>query len=87
MYLLVLGVKKILFSQCVGGVLFALLGGQPLIVLLTTAPLALYTKSKSNWCLAKCVVAFLFDVEGGIWNSIVSVLDPTSYLHMSRICT
>ena len=42
----VIGVKKILFSQCVGGILFALIGGQPLIVLLTTAPLALYTKSK-----------------------------------------
>lgn len=39
-----IGVKKILFSQCAGGVIFALFGGQPLIVLLTTAPLALYTK-------------------------------------------
>ncbi|KAL4235908.1 hypothetical protein ACF0H5_004298 [Mactra antiquata] len=39
-----IGVKKILFSQCVGGIIFALIGGQPLIVLLTTAPLALYTK-------------------------------------------
>ncbi|XP_045159936.2 solute carrier family 4 member 11-like isoform X2 [Mercenaria mercenaria] len=39
-----IGVKKILFSQCAGGILFALFGGQPLIVLLTTAPLALYTK-------------------------------------------
>ncbi|XP_012943311.1 sodium bicarbonate transporter-like protein 11 [Aplysia californica] len=39
-----IGVKKILFSQMFGGILFAVLGGQPLIVLLTTAPLALYTK-------------------------------------------
>ncbi|GFS14431.1 sodium bicarbonate transporter-like protein 11, partial [Elysia marginata] len=39
-----IGVKKILFSQMFGGIAFALLGGQPLIVLLTTAPLALYTK-------------------------------------------
>ena len=47
-YLLVIltGVQKILFSQCVGGLMFAVFGGQPLIVLLTTAPLALYTKSK-----------------------------------------
>ena len=40
-------VQKVLFSQCVGGLLFAFCGGQPLIVLLTTAPLALYTKSRS----------------------------------------
>ncbi|XP_052090408.1 solute carrier family 4 member 11-like isoform X1 [Mytilus californianus] len=39
-----IGVQKILFSQCLGGLLFAVFGGQPLIVLLTTAPLALYTK-------------------------------------------
>ncbi|XP_052274029.1 solute carrier family 4 member 11-like [Dreissena polymorpha] len=39
-----IGVKKILFSQCAGGVVFAFLGGQPLIILLTTAPLALFTK-------------------------------------------
>jgi len=47
------GVKKILFSQCFGGLIFALFGGQPLIVLLTTAPLALYTKSKLTVCLDK----------------------------------
>lgn len=41
-------VQKILFSQCVGGLLFAIFGGQPLIVLLTTAPLALYTKGNIN---------------------------------------
>ena len=52
----IIGVQKILFSQCVGGILFAVFGGQPLIVLLTTAPLALYTKSLyifylTEWCL------------------------------------
>lgn len=39
-------VEKVLYSQAVGGVVFALVGGTPQIVLLTTAPLALYTKSK-----------------------------------------
>lgn len=37
-------VHKVIISQAVGGILFALFGGQPLIVLLTTAPLALYIK-------------------------------------------
>lgn len=39
-------VKKVIFSQIFGGLVFALYGGTPQIVLLTTAPLALYTKSK-----------------------------------------
>ncbi|XP_048760517.2 solute carrier family 4 member 11-like isoform X3 [Ostrea edulis] len=46
----VIDVQKVLFSQCVGGVLFAVFGGQPLIVLLTTAPLALYTKIIFSIC-------------------------------------
>lgn len=39
-----LNVKKVIFSQIFGGLVFALYGGTPQIVLLTTAPLALYTK-------------------------------------------
>lgn len=35
-------VQKTIVGQCIGGVLYALLSGQPLVVLLTTAPLALY---------------------------------------------
>ncbi|KAL5012177.1 hypothetical protein ScPMuIL_010728 [Solemya velum] len=40
----VLNVEKVLYSQMFGGLLFAVFGGTPQIVLLTTAPLALYTK-------------------------------------------
>uniref|UniRef100_A0A1I8JN68 HCO3_cotransp domain-containing protein n=1 Tax=Macrostomum lignano TaxID=282301 RepID=A0A1I8JN68_9PLAT len=36
-------VHRVILSQCIGGVTFALFGGQPLIIMLTTAPLALYT--------------------------------------------
>lgn len=32
-----------------GGIIFATLGGTPHIVLLATAPLALYTQSKSDF--------------------------------------
>ncbi|GAB1601756.1 sodium bicarbonate transporter-like protein 11 isoform X1 [Argonauta hians] len=39
-----LNVEKVIYSQIFGGLLFALFGGTPHIVLLTTAPLALYTK-------------------------------------------
>nr|XP_054764875.1 solute carrier family 4 member 11-like [Lytechinus pictus] len=39
-------VKKVIISQTMCGIFFSLFGGQPLIVMLTTAPLALYIKSK-----------------------------------------
>ncbi|XP_078574678.1 solute carrier family 4 member 11-like [Branchiostoma floridae x Branchiostoma japonicum] len=39
-----LDVKKVFVSQTLGGLMFALFGGQPLVILQTTAPLALYTK-------------------------------------------
>lgn len=62
-------VQKVIISQSVGGILFALFGGQPLIVLLTTAPLALYIKVIYN-------IAADFDLDffalyscTGLWNS------------------
>lgn len=44
----VVDVQKVIISQAVGGTLFALFGGQPLIVMLTTAPLALYIKGTDS---------------------------------------
>ena len=37
-------VKKMIWSQALGGIVFSLIGGQPLVILLSTAPLALYMK-------------------------------------------
>ncbi|KAL4230219.1 hypothetical protein ACF0H5_010604 [Mactra antiquata] len=45
-----LDVQKVLYSQAIGGLAFALIGGTPQIVLLTTAPLALYTKIIYSIC-------------------------------------
>jgi len=62
-------VQKVIISQAFGGILFALFGGQPLIVLLTTAPLALYIKVIYN-------ISADFDLDfsalyscTGLWNA------------------
>lgn len=62
-------VQKVFISQAIGGIIFALFGGQPLIVLLTTAPLALYIKVIYN-------ISADFDLDflalyscTGLWNS------------------
>ena len=39
-------VKKVIYSQTIGGMLFALFSGQCMTIVLTTAPLAIYTKGK-----------------------------------------
>lgn len=44
--LLLIDVQKTIVGQCIGGLLYALFSGQPLVVLLTTAPLALYINGK-----------------------------------------
>ncbi|CAI5443481.1 unnamed protein product [Caenorhabditis angaria] len=37
-------VKKVILAQSIGGIFFSLFGGQPMIILLTTVPLAIYIK-------------------------------------------
>ncbi|KAK3576412.1 hypothetical protein CHS0354_026747 [Potamilus streckersoni] len=64
-----LDVEKVLYSQTFGGLVFAILGGTPQIVLLTTAPLALYTK-----IIYSISEDFELDFQGmfgcvGLWNS------------------
>lgn len=38
--------RKAIIGQAIGGLAFALLGGQPLVIIMTTAPLCLYTKGE-----------------------------------------
>lgn len=40
--------RKALVGQVIGGLSYALIGGQPLVIVMTTAPLCLYTKGKSS---------------------------------------
>jgi sodium borate transporter 11 len=41
---LLLDVRKVIIAQAAGGIFFAIFGGQPIIILLTTVPLAIYIK-------------------------------------------
>jgi sodium borate transporter 11 len=40
----VISVPRAVASQCLGGIFFSIFAGQPLIVVMTTAPLTLYVK-------------------------------------------
>lgn len=64
-----IGVQKSIAGQSIGGLLYALFSGQPLVVLLTTAPLALYTHVIRGICDDYNLDFNTFYAWIGLWNS------------------
>ncbi|XP_018778706.1 solute carrier family 4 member 11 isoform X2 [Serinus canaria] len=67
-------VRKTIFGQCIGGLLYALFSGQPLVVLLTTAPLALYINVIQGICDDYNLNFSAFYAWIGLWNSFFLVI-------------
>ncbi|XP_066429013.1 solute carrier family 4 member 11 isoform X1 [Eleutherodactylus coqui] len=70
----VIDVQKTIVGQCIGGVIYALFSGQPLVVLLTTAPLALYINVIRGICDDYDMDFKAFYAWTGLWNSCFLVL-------------
>ncbi|XP_043238012.1 sodium bicarbonate transporter-like protein 11 isoform X2 [Amphibalanus amphitrite] len=62
-------VKKVIIGQTLGGLFFYVFGGQPLMVLLTTAPLAIYIKIIHTICEDFKLDFFSMYCAVGLWNS------------------
>uniref|UniRef100_S4RRA9 Solute carrier family 4 member 11 n=1 Tax=Petromyzon marinus TaxID=7757 RepID=S4RRA9_PETMA len=81
-------VQKTLVAQSMGGVLFAVLSGQPLIVLLTTAPLALYIYAIRTICDEFELDFHAYYACIGLWNSffltLYALLHMSTRLHLSK---
>ncbi|KAM3672835.1 solute carrier family 4 member 11 isoform 2-T2 [Ammospiza maritima maritima] len=67
-------VRKTIFGQCIGGLLYALFSGQPLVVLLTTAPLAIYISVIQGICDDYNLDFNAFYAWIGLWNSFFLVI-------------
>ncbi|XP_032042307.1 sodium bicarbonate transporter-like protein 11 isoform X4 [Oxyura jamaicensis] len=67
-------VQKTIVGQCIGGLLYALFSGQPLVVLLTTAPLALYINVIRGICDDYNLDFSAFYAWIGLWNSFFLVM-------------
>ncbi|NXK61351.1 S4A11 protein, partial [Sylvietta virens] len=67
-------VRKTIFGQCIGGLLYALFSGQPLVVLLTTAPLAIYINVIRGICDDYNLDFSAFYAWTGLWNSFFLVI-------------
>lgn len=69
-----INVEKIMYSQVFGGLLFALFAGQPLVVVMTTAPLVLFTQiilaiaNNFNFSFIP------FYAMVGLWNSFFLII-------------
>ncbi|XP_019589367.2 solute carrier family 4 member 11 isoform X7 [Rhinolophus sinicus] len=70
----VIDVQKTIAGQSIGGLLYALFSGQPLVVLLTTAPLALYTHVIRGICDDYELDFNTFYAWTGLWNSFFLAL-------------
>ncbi|KAK3732600.1 hypothetical protein QZH41_016075 [Actinostola sp. cb2023] len=69
-----IGVKQVIIAQSVSGVLYSLFSGQPLIVLLTTAPLALYVKVMHDICDDMNLDFYAMYTMTGLWNTLFLIL-------------
>ncbi|NXE92759.1 S4A11 protein, partial [Menura novaehollandiae] len=67
-------VRKTIVGQCIGGLLYALFSGQPLVVLLTTAPLAIYINVIRGICDDYNLDFSAFYAWTGLWNSFFLVM-------------
>ncbi|OCT96579.1 hypothetical protein XELAEV_18008785mg [Xenopus laevis] len=70
----VIDVQKTIVGQCIGGVIYSLFSGQPLVVLLTTAPLALYINVIRGICDDYKLDFKAFYAWTGLWNSCFLIL-------------
>lgn len=60
--------RKAIIGQAIGGLTFALLGGQPLVIIMTTAPLCLYTKVINKMCVDYGFYFPAMYAAVGLWN-------------------
>ncbi|XP_064477562.1 solute carrier family 4 member 11-like isoform X2 [Ornithodoros turicata] len=67
-------VRKCIISQTIGGLSFAIFGGQPLVILMTTAPLSLYIKVIYNICEDFDLDFYAMYACVGLWNTFFLVL-------------
>ncbi|XP_022252508.1 sodium bicarbonate transporter-like protein 11 [Limulus polyphemus] len=67
-------VRKSIIGQTLGGLLFALLGGQPLVIIMTTAPLALYIKVIYSICEDFHLNFYAMYACVGLWNTFFLII-------------
>lgn len=80
--------KKTMIGQAVGGLFFALFSGQPLVVIMTTAPLCIYVKVIYQIAQDLEVEFSSFYACVGLWMCLfLVVMSLTNSSNLMRFCT
>ncbi|XP_054162013.1 solute carrier family 4 member 11-like isoform X2 [Oppia nitens] len=67
-------IRKAIIGQTIGGLSFSFLGGQPLVIIMTTAPICLYIKVIYNICDDFQLDFYAMYACVGLWNTFFLVL-------------
>uniref|UniRef100_UPI00398EF1CF solute carrier family 4 member 11 n=1 Tax=Pristiophorus japonicus TaxID=55135 RepID=UPI00398EF1CF len=77
-------VQKTILAQCIGGVAYAVLAGQPMGIVLTTAPLALYIHVIQGVCDDYDLNFFAFYACVGLWNCFFCIIYGVTNLSLLK---
>lgn len=80
--------KKTMIGQAIGGAIFAFISGQPLIVIMTTAPLCIYVKVIYEISLDLDVEFSVYYTCCAIWMSFfLVIMSVTNLSNLMKYCT
>lgn len=80
--------KKTMIGQAIGGLLFALFSGQPLIVIMTTAPLCIYVKVIYQISQDLEIEFSTFYACVGLWMCVfLVIMSVTNSSNLMKFCT
>lgn len=68
-----IGICETLLSTSIAGIIFALFGGQPILILGTTGPLLLFDESLFQFCTSNGIEFLTTRVYIGIWLAIIGL--------------
>ncbi|KAJ9594411.1 hypothetical protein L9F63_014169, partial [Diploptera punctata] len=69
-----IGTSETLISTSAAGIIFALVAGQPLIIIGTTGPLLLFDESLYNFCVTNGFDFLTLRVYIGVWLGIIGII-------------
>lgn len=69
-----MGISETLVCTCVAGIIFAVLSGQPIVILGSTGPLLLFDESLYQFCKANGIEFMTTRVYIGIWLAVIALL-------------
>lgn len=82
-----IGVIETLISQAFAGIVFSVFAGQPLTIVMTTAPLTVFIKVLFTWCKSLDIEFLPFYAWTGIWTAVfLLILVVTDACYLMKYC-